>query len=161
MLPNSYYPGSEYESNNPKNVYSPEEALKLRQRDGTRDCRDGRSGTGSRRSSLQRQGLGRWLTVYQNDLRRVGIGLNLRLVNPETRFKLMMQRQFELVSGAWGAGSVFPIPRPQFHSETADVLNTNNISGFKDKRIDVITEQYDLEFDPASEPNCSANWMAL
>ena len=33
--------------------------------------------------------------------------------------------------------------------ETADVQNTNNISGFKDKRIDEICEQYDLEFDPA------------
>jgi hypothetical protein len=44
---------------------------------------------------------------------------------------MMMQRQFDLVSGGWGAGSVFPNPRPEYHSSTADVLNTNNISGFK------------------------------
>ena len=89
-----------------------------------------------------------WMTVYQEDLRKIGVTLNLRLVNPETSFKLMMQRQFELVSGAWGAGNVFPDPKPEHHSST-DIPNTNNISGFHDKRIDQICEQYDLEFDPA------------
>jgi microcin C transport system substrate-binding protein len=93
------------------------------------------------------KGSERWTTIYQNDLRKVGITLDLRLVNPETRFKMMMQRQFELVSGAWGQGSVFPTPRTEYHSESADQLNTNNISGFKDKRIDQILDQYDVEFD--------------
>jgi microcin C transport system substrate-binding protein len=60
-----------------------------------------------------------------------------------------MQRQFELVSGAWGAGSVFPNPRPEYHSSTADVQNTNNISGFKNKRVDELCDMYDAEFDPA------------
>ena len=34
------------------------------------------------------KGCERWLTVYQEDLRKVGIGMNLRLVNPETQFKM-------------------------------------------------------------------------
>lgn len=151
---NSYFPGTEYENqNNPKNAYTPEEALKLLAEAGW-NARDSQGRLIRNGQPLQIEllysdkGSERWLTVYQNDLRRVGVGLNLRLVNPETRFKLMMQRQFELVSGAWGAGSVFPNPRPEFHSSTADVLNTNNISGFKDKRVDAISEQYDVEFDP-------------
>jgi microcin C transport system substrate-binding protein len=150
---NSYYPGTIYENpDNPKNLYNPEEALKLLAEAGW-TTRDGQGRLVRNGQPLQIEllysdkGSERWLTVYQNDLRRVGITLNLRLVNPETRFKMMMQRQFELVSGAWGAGSVFPNPRPEFHSETADVQNTNNISGFKDKRIDQISEQYDVEFD--------------
>jgi microcin C transport system substrate-binding protein len=89
------------------------------------------------------------MTVYQNDLRKAGIAMNLRLVNPETRWKMTMQRQFELVSGAWGAGSVFPNPRPEYHSEFADPQNTNNITGYKDKRIDDILGRYDVEFDAA------------
>ena len=32
----------------------------------------------------------------------------------------------------------FPSVSAEYHSETADVHNTNNISGFKDKRIDEI-----------------------
>jgi microcin C transport system substrate-binding protein len=152
---NSYYPGSQYENpDNPKNEYNPQEALKLLADAGwsSRDAQ-GRLTRAGRPLQIELlysdKGAERWMTVYQNDLRNVGITLNLRLVNPETRFKMMMQRQFELVSGAWGAGSVFPIPRPEHHSETADLQNTNNISGFKDKQIDRITEQYDLEFDPA------------
>jgi microcin C transport system substrate-binding protein len=151
---NSYYPGSVYENpKDPKNLYNPEEALKLLAEAGWKD-RDSQGRLTKDGQPLQIEllyddkGSERWTTIYQNDLRKVGITLNLRLVTPETQFKMMMQRQFELVYGAWGAGSVFPIPRPEYHSETADVLNTNNISGFKDKRIDQICEQYDLEFDP-------------
>jgi microcin C transport system substrate-binding protein len=152
---NSYYPGTVYENtNNPKNLHNPQEALKLLAEAGW-NSRDGQGRLVRNGQPLQVEllysdkGSERWLTVYQNDLRNVGITLNLRLVNPETRFKMMMQRQFELVSGAWGSGDVFPNPRPEFHSETADIQNTNNISGFKDKRIDQIAEQYDVEFDRA------------
>jgi microcin C transport system substrate-binding protein len=53
------------------------------------------------------------------------------------------------VYSAWGAGSPFPDPRPEYHSTMADQLNTNNISGFKDKRIDDICDKYEAEFDPA------------
>jgi microcin C transport system substrate-binding protein len=151
---NSYYPGTLYENpNNAKNVYNPEEALKLLAEAGWKD-RDaqGRLTKGGQPLQIELlysdKGSERWLTIYQNDLRKVGITMNLRLANPETRFKMMMQRQFELVSGAWGAGDVFPNPRPEYYSDTADVQNTNNISGFKDKRVDEICDKYDVEFDP-------------
>ena len=36
-----------------------------------------------------------FLTVYQEDLRKLGIGLNLRLVTPETLFQLVMERKFD------------------------------------------------------------------
>jgi microcin C transport system substrate-binding protein len=150
---NSHFPGTSYENhNNPKNEYNPQEALRLLDEAGWKQ-RDSQGRLVRNGQPLQIEllygdkGSERWLTVYQQDLRKVGIGLNLRLVNPETRFKMLMQRQFELGSTAWGAGSVFPIPRPEYHSETADVHNTNNVSGVKDKRVDAIIEQYDVEFD--------------
>jgi microcin C transport system substrate-binding protein len=152
---NSYFPGLPFENaDNPKNEYDPQQALTLLADAGWKE-RDAQGRLVKNGQPLQIEllysdkGSERWTTIYQNDLRKVGITLNLRLVNPETRFKMMMQRQFELVSGAWGAGSVFPNPRPEYHSSTADVQNTNNISGFKNKRIDEICEQYDIEFDPA------------
>ncbi len=150
---NSFFAGSVYENpNNPKNLYNPQEALKLLA-DAGWTSRDQQGRLVKNGKPLQVEllygdkGGERFLTVYQEDLRKVGIGLNLRLVNPETRFKMQMQRQFELTYSAWGVGSVFPVIRDPYHSETADINNTTNITGFKDKRIDQIVEQYDVEFD--------------
>src|SRR5262249_10250755 len=152
---NSFYAGTPYENpNNPKNLYNPEEALKLLAEAGWKD-HDAQGHLTKNGQPLQIEllysdpGSEAYLTTYQDDLRKVGIGLSLRLSNPETTFKLEMQRQFQLVSGLWGVGDVFPNPRPEYHSSTADVENTNNISGFKNKRVDEICDAYDLEFDPA------------
>ena len=126
-------------------MYNPEQALKLLAEAGWKD-RDsqGRLTKGGQPLQIELlyndKGSERWLTVYQNDLRKAGITLNLRLANPETRWKMVMQRQFELTSGAWGVGSVFPMPQTDYNSESADTLNNNNISGFKDKRIDEILQ---------------------
>jgi microcin C transport system substrate-binding protein len=151
---NSFFPGTEYENpNNPKNLYDPQQALALLAEAGWKD-RDAQGRLTKNGQPLEVEllnddkGSEKWMTLYQNDLRKVGITLNLRLVSPETQFKMLMQRQFDLVSGAWGVGSVFPNPRPEYHSSTADVMNTNNISGFKNKRVDEICDQYDVEFDP-------------
>jgi microcin C transport system substrate-binding protein len=87
-----------------------------------------------------------WMTVYQEDLRKVGIAMNLRLVTPETLFKLVMERNFDVVSMAWG-GLLFPNPETSFASSIADVPNNNNITGFKDARADELMAQYDKEYD--------------
>lgn len=152
---NSFFPATTAENpDNPKNLYDPQAALKLLAEAGYKD-RDAQGRLVKDGRPLQIEllysdkGSERWTTIYQDDLRKAGITMNLRLVNPETRFKMMMQRQFELVSGAWGAGSVFPNPRPEYHSEFADPQNTNNISGFKDPKVDALLDEYDVEFDPA------------
>ncbi len=156
---NSFYPASIYENpNNPKNLYNPQEALKLLAEAGWKD-HNAQGQLTKNGQPLQAELLYSakvyepWLTVYQEDLRKAGITLNLRFINPETRFKMLMQRQFEVSPGAWGAGSVFPEPRPEYHSEMANVENTNNISGFNDKRIDELCEKYEVTFDPNDRVN--------
>src|SRR5207253_8477505 len=125
--------GTEYENpNNPKDPYDPQQALKLLADAGWKDhdaqgrlTRDGQP--------LQVEllyddkGSERWMTLYQEDLRKAGITLNLRFLNPETLFKMENQREFELAMSGFGSGSVFPIPGPEYHSRTADVPNTNNL----------------------------------
>ena len=150
---NSFFPGTVYENpNNQKNEYDPQQALKLLADAGWKD-RDSQGRLVKNGQPLQVNLLydvkdaERWITVYQDDLRKVGIGMNLQFVTPETLFKMEMQRQFDLVYSAWGVGSPFPNPRPEYYSSTADTLNTNNISGFKDKGIDDICDKYDVEFD--------------
>ena len=151
---NSFFAGTIYENpNNPKNLYDPEQALRLLADAGWKD-HDAQGRLTKNGQPLEIElinsdpGSEKYLTTYQDDLRKVGIAFNLRLTDPETAFKLEMQRQFQLISTAWGVGDIFPDPHPEYHSSTADVENTNNISGFKDKRIDQICDAYDVEFDP-------------
>jgi microcin C transport system substrate-binding protein len=87
-----------------------------------------------------------YLTVYQEDLRKVGITVNLRLVTPETQFQMINERRFEMTLQGWGALR-FPNPETSYHSRLADVNNTNNITGFKSARADELFKQYDTAFN--------------
>jgi microcin C transport system substrate-binding protein len=86
------------------------------------------------------------LTVYQEDLRKVGINLNLRLVTFETEFQIISNRSFQMVHLAWG-GLLFPNPETQWLSSLADANNNNNITGFKNARVDQLCVAYDKMFD--------------
>ncbi len=148
----SYYAGGIYENpNNPKNLYNQQEALALLAEAGWKD-RDaqGRLVKNGQPLTLEllygNKGNETWMTVYQEDLRKVGIALNLRLVTPETLFKLVMDRNFGMVSMAWGA-LLFPNPETSFGSSLADQDSNNNITGFKNARVDELLKQYDVEYD--------------
>ena len=149
---NSYYAGGIYENkSNAKNLYDQQAALQLLAEAGWKD-RDaqGRLVKTGQPLSLELlysgKGSEAWMTVYQEALRKIGIGLNLRLVTPETLFKLVMDRNFSMVSMAWGA-LLFPNPETSFGSTLADQQNNNNITGFKSARVDELLTQYDKEFD--------------
>jgi microcin C transport system substrate-binding protein len=151
---NSYYQGGLYENpNNPKMPYDPQKAMALLADAGwkTRDAqgrlvKDGKPLTVE--TLYADKGSENYLTIYQEELRKAGIGLNLRLVTPEAHFQLLNQRKFEMAVQAWG-GLAFPNPETSFHSRLADVPNTNNITGIKDKRLDELLDVYDREFDQA------------
>ncbi len=151
---NSYYPGTVYENpNNPKNTFDPQAALKLLADAGWKDhdaqghiTKNGRAlGIEVLYDDKQSE---TYLTVFQDDLRKVGITMNLRLVTAETQFKLMNERQFDIVVAAWGS-DVFPNPEAEWHSRLADVPDTNNITGFKDPRMDQIFDKYQTAFNQA------------
>jgi microcin C transport system substrate-binding protein len=57
------------------------------------------------------------------------------------------ERKFQLAAQAWRADA-FPNPEVEYHSRLADVGNNNNITGFKDHRIDELCDKYDTLFDP-------------
>jgi len=61
---------------------------------------------------------------------------------------MMNERHFEMAVMAWGA-LLFPNPETMWESSQADVNNTNNITGFKNARVDQLLDIYDQEFDQA------------
>jgi microcin C transport system substrate-binding protein len=149
---NSYYSGQPYANpNNPKNEYDPALAVKLLADAGWKD-RDAQGRLTKNGQPLSIEVLYFFkqyesaLTTYQEDLRKVGISLNLRYLTPETLYTLVSQRKFELAMVSFG-GLVFPNPETSVASALADQNNNNNITAFKNKRVDELLPQYDKEFD--------------
>ena len=151
----SMYFGSVYENpGNEKIKYDPQKALQLLAEAGWKD-RDsaGRLSRSGQPLTLEivygTPGFERYFTVYQEDLRKLGITLNLRLVTWETLIKLLDDQAFQMALISY-TGEVFPNPKGNLHSSLADQKNTNNITGFKNKRADEIMEAYEKEFDVAN-----------
>ena len=149
---NSYFPNSVYENlNNPQNPYDPQLALKLLGEAGwTSRDNQGRLVKNGQPLILEMiymfRSIEPYLTVYQEDLRKVGITLNLRMITPETTFQMMNERRFQMVHTGWG-GLLFPNPETSFQASLADQNDNNNITGFKNARADEIFKQYDTMFN--------------
>lgn len=149
----SMYPGTIYE--NPRNEkirFDPQTAVKLLAEAGWKD-RNAQGQLVKNGSPLAVELLyydrasERFFTIFQEDLRKVGVTINLRYVTPETAFKLLDEQQFGMFSVAYGGGGPFPLPEQFFHSKQADVKASTNTTGFKNARVDQIIEEYDREFD--------------
>ncbi len=153
---NSVFPGSVYENpDNPRNEYDPERAIELLGEAGwsSRDSQ-GRLVKDGRPFNIEliyaSQTSEPMLTVLQEDLRRVGIGLNLRFLTYATLIKLLDERQFDFVSIGYSASKPFPMPESMYRSDLADQPASNNISGFKNERVDAIIAEYDQSPDVAT-----------
>lgn len=148
----SYHARMPYENpGNPKMDYNPQKALQLLGEAGWKD-RDaqGRLTKNGRPLSIELLYFAKpyepALTTYQEDLRKVGISLNLRFLTPETLYTLTGQRKFELALVRY-TGLLFPNPETAWASALADQLNNNNLTGFKSGRVDELLPNYDKEFD--------------
>ncbi len=88
----------------------------------------------------------RHLTVFQEACKKAGIRLELQLLTPATAWKNLRQKEYALMSVAWGA-LVFPNPETSFLGKLADLKDNNNVTGFKHPRVDELCAEYDREYD--------------
>jgi ABC-type transport system substrate-binding protein len=153
LLQDSVFPGTIYENpNNEKIRYNPQQAVQLLAEAGWKD-RNAQGQVVKNGSPMVLELLyydrasERFYTIFQEDLRKVGITLNLRYVTPETAFKMLDDQQFDMFGVAYGGGGPFPLPSQFFLSTQADQKASSNLTGFKDKRVDEILEAYDKELD--------------
>ncbi len=150
----SYYSNSIYENkNNLKIRYNPEEAIKLLEEAGYSQknlndegyiVKDGK--TFELNLNFYRSDDTRIETLFQEELKKVGIKANLKKVTWATHIKDLDERDFKMIWINYTT-TLFPNPENAYHSKYADKPNTNNIYGFKNRKVDKLCEEYNLEFD--------------
>lgn len=148
----SHFQNSPYMTKNlPKVRYKPDTARKLLEEAGwVERNNEGWLVKEGRVFELDLNYVGKWsekfYTVFQEDLKKVGIKLNLKEITWATKIKEVNDRNFSVTTGAY-SGSSFPNPEVLYHSKFADVKNSGNRWGVKNKRIDELCEKYNQEFD--------------
>jgi len=149
----SYYPGSVYENpNNPKIGFNLDSARMLLEEAGWKEKNaEGYLVKGGKVFELDLPfdggpGQERYLTIFQEDLKKAGIKLNLKQIDGTTKFKLGNERNFTVLSMNW-TGLRIPNPESSMKSNTADAPNTTNWPGIKDARIDELCDLYNKTYD--------------
>ena len=92
------------------------------------------------------QGLGRHLTVMQQEYRRAGVDMRLQLLEPGTAFERGLERKYEMTLTARAAG-LYPVPREYLHTEFQRETNNNNIWGFGTQEVDDLIQIYEEDLD--------------
>ncbi|MDD5361318.1 MAG: ABC transporter substrate-binding protein [Ignavibacteria bacterium] len=147
----SYFSGSEYENtSNPKTGFNLDSTKMLLAEAGwTEKNSEGYLTKDGKIFEVDlpfQKGSERYLTIYQEDLKKAGIKLNLKETDATTTFKLGGERNFSLLMINW-QGLEIPNPESFAKSNIADEKNTTNWSGIKNKRIDELCDKYNVTFE--------------
>ena len=88
----------------------------------------------------------KFLLIFEEALKDVGIELKIDQKDWAAWARDMDEFNFDITWAPWGA---IPIKdaEPMWHSSSADVKSSNNISGFKNERVDELIEQTREMFD--------------
>lgn len=86
-----------------------------------------------------------WLVV-KPDIEAGGIKLDLKVVDGATLQKKITERQFTIHWQNWGS-ILFPNPETTWRSDLADLPANNNITSFKNARVDELCEEYNRVLD--------------
>lgn len=148
----SYYANSPYENPDDEKIeYNFDEGVKLLAEAGyTQKNNDGYLTKDGKVFEVElpfgSASLEKFLTVYQEDLKKAGVKLNLKQVDGTTNFKLGNERNFTMLVAAWG-GLRYPNPQTSFSTSSAKADNSTNWPGIADPRIDELIEKYNKEFN--------------
>ncbi|HPE02851.1 MAG TPA: extracellular solute-binding protein [Burkholderiaceae bacterium] len=92
------------------------------------------------------KGIERHLTVLQEEFRRAGIDMKLRLLEPGTAFERGLERKYEMtLTGR--TTLLYPQPRQYLHTEFQQKKNNNNIWGYASPEVDALIAIYEEDLD--------------
>lgn len=97
-------------------------------------------------TSYNRPEVRSWLTVFREDLRKIGVEMKIDPVDWPLMQRRMDEKQFDAFTGGWGL-SWFIDPFQLWHSSQADVPKGSNRVGFRSPEGDKIIEELRTTFD--------------
>ncbi len=80
------------------------------------------------------------MTFYQEDLKKAGIKLNLKILDWTSFIRLMGDKNFDAVMLGWGGGSVDVDPKQIWHSSSASKGGSNFIS-YSNPKVDALIDK--------------------
>jgi len=150
---NSFYSNGMYENlRNNKYDYNPKKAAELLAEAGWSKKNSNGILTKNGRPfvvdmSIQKP-IEKFVTPYQQTLKQAGIDLKLKFEDGNSITKNIAERNYFLSWANYG-GLTFPNPESSLSSELADKTDNNNITGFKNARVDELIEIYKTTFTQA------------
>lgn len=91
------------------------------------------------------EGFMKYMTIFKEDAKKAGVEINIKLIEWNSFVKLLDERKFEAVRLAWG-GIVNWDPMQIWHSKSI-AGGGSNFVGFRNKRVDEITDTAKYEHD--------------
>ena len=88
----------------------------------------------------------KYLTIYQQDLKKSGIDMSLRFMDWSAFLKLIQEKKFSAVNLGWSGGSVELDPKQIWHSESARKGGSNFIS-YSNPEVDRLIEKGRVEMN--------------
>jgi peptide/nickel transport system substrate-binding protein/microcin C transport system substrate-binding protein len=88
----------------------------------------------------------KYLTIYKEDARKVGVDINIKFVEWNTFIKKLDERSFQAVRLAWSGGSIDWDPKQIWHSASAGAAGSNFIS-YKNPAVDKLIDEARVTLD--------------
>ena len=82
----------------------------------------------------------KYLTVFKEDARKVGVDVNMKNIEWNSFIKLLDERNFEAVRLAWSGGGVDWDPKQVWHSSSANNTGSNFVN-YKNPKVDKLIDE--------------------
>jgi microcin C transport system substrate-binding protein len=88
----------------------------------------------------------KYWVLYQEDLKKVGVKMNLQLLEWNALLKNLDERKFDAVALGWGGGSVDLDPKQIWHTDSMKDGGSNRV-GYSNKEVDKLIDEGAAELD--------------
>ena len=89
----------------------------------------------------------KYLTVFQQDAKRVGVDIQIKLIEWNTFIKLLDERKFDAVRLGWSGGGMVDIDPKQIWHSTSYKNKGSNFIGYSNKKVDQLIDEARMTLD--------------